>query len=388
MAASAVSDNAYIPNDEIISHARNEPILFKRLELPEARIVHGNIFPIAYELVKHTGATPTLEESSEAIRDLSTRGVITDLLNKHGALLLRGPRDPTAHAFSQLIHSAEENRGNAPYDQLGLAGSRVVHGKEVFSASEAPQDLWIYQHNEYSRYTKFPSNIHFFCQVAAEEGGESPLAHSTELFDRVFAEMPEFVEEVNEKGLISPDIYRPPGNEGKNFSFTWAGPLAFGRHIEPQDDMETMKSKAEKEIVRLTPHYWWRDGDQLEVHQFVPAVRRHPITGLPVWFNSLAGRYGTALDRGATDPPYIGDDGMAFPPAMYGDKTPIPKKYLHRIWELSQEIAVMCSLEEGDLVLVDNYQVSHGRAPWVKGDRKVLVSMWDTTHPKQRIHNF
>jgi hypothetical protein len=102
--------------------------------------------------------------------------------------------------------------------------------------------------------------------------------------------MPEFVEEVNKKGLISPDIYRPPGKEGKHFIFTWAGPLAFGRHIEPGDSMETMKAKAEKEIVRLTPHYWWREDDQLEVHQFVPAVRRHPRTGLPIWFNSLAGR--------------------------------------------------------------------------------------------------
>jgi hypothetical protein len=64
---------------------------------------------------------------------------------------------------------------------------------------------------------------------------------------------------------------------------------------------------------------------------------------------------------------------MAFPPAMYGDKGPIPKKYLHRMWELSQEIAVMCALQEGDLILVDNYQVSHGRAPWFKGDRNVLV---------------
>ena len=228
----------------------------------------------------------------------------------------------------------------------------------------------------------------FFCHIVAEEGGESPFAHSTELYDRVMEEMPEFVERVAKKGLNSPGIYRAPGKEGKNFVFTWAGPLAFGRDIQPGDDMATKKAKAEIQVRRLTPHFWWKDDDSLEVHQHVPALRRHPATRKPVWFNSLAGRYGTAKDRGATDPPYIGDDRMAFPPAMYEDGTPLEKKYLHRMWEISNEIQVLVKTEPGDLALVDNYQVSHSRAPWTRGDRKIMVSMWDTQDPKEKIIDY
>jgi hypothetical protein len=371
------------------SQAGGVKINFDSITLPGARIVHGNVFPLALVLSKEDGGSPTVDEAAAAIRDVSERGITTDLLNKSGALLLRGPRDPSASAFSRLVHAAEEGRGHVPYEQLGLAGSRTVHDKEVFSASEAPQHLWIYHHNEYSRYTKFPSNIHFFCNVAAEEGGESPLGHSAEVFDLVSKELPEFIKELEEKGgLMSPDIYRAPGKEGKNFIFTWAGPLAFGGQIEPGDDMATMKKKAEEQVARLTPHFWWRDDDQLEVHQYVPAIRRHPATNKPVFFNSLAGRYGTAYDRGATEPPYLGDDGMAYPPATYADGTPIPNKYLHRIWEITQESAVICKLEEGDLVLVDNYQVTHARAPWSKGSRKVLVSMWDTLDSAEKIKAF
>ena len=372
----------------ITSDVDGVKIIFRSLDLPGQRMIHGNIFPLALEASRASGEKPTLDEQAKALRDLSERGITTDLMNKHGALIIRGARDPSAHAFSVLVHAAEEGRGHKPYDQLGLAGSRTVHDKEVFSASEAPPHLWIYQHNEYSRYTKFPSNIHFFCHKAAIEGGESPFAHSTELYERVSEEMPEFVKEVSEKGLISPDIYRAPGKEAKNFSFSWAGPLAFGRDIKPEDDMATMKAKAEQQALRLTPHFWWREDDQLEVHQHVPAIRRSPGTGRPVWFNSLAGRYGTAKDRGATDPPYIGDDGMAFPPSTYRDGTPIPKKYLHRMWELSNEIAVLVKTQEGDLALVDNYQVSHGRAPWLKGERKILVSMWDTDKPEEKILDY
>jgi len=350
--------------------------------------VHGNIFPLALKISREDGEKLTLEQGAKAIRDMSARGITTKLMNAHGALIIRGVGDSSAHAFSTLVHAAEEGRDRAPYDQLGLAGSRVVHDKEVFSASEAPPNLWIHQHNEYSRYTKFPTNIHFFCHVAAEEGGESPFVHSAELFDKIYEEMPEFVEKVNKRGLNSPDVYRPPGKEAKNFAFTWAGPLAFGRDIKPGDDMATQKAKAEIQVKRLTPHFWWKDDDSLEVHQHVPAFRRHPYTGKPVAFNSLVGRYGTALDRGATDPPYIGDDGMAFPPASYTDGEPLEKKYLHRMWEISTEILVKVKTEPGDLALVDNYQVSHGRVPWTKGQRKILVSMWDSQDPKDKILDY
>lgn len=374
---------------EFVSQVGDTKIGFKQIHLPGERMVHGNIFPFVLQIEKLTDGELTLDDTAAAVRDLSESNVTTTLMNKHGALILRGAPDSSPHAFSVLVHAAEEGRGHSPYDQIGLAGSRTVHDKEVFSASEAPPNLWIHQHNEYSRYTKFPSNIHFFCHKAPPKGGESPFAHSAEMYDRVNEEMPEFVREVNEKGLISPDIYRPPGKEAKNFIFTWAGPLAFGKDIDlQQDDMSTMKAKAEEQAKRLTPHFWWREGDELEVHQHVPAVRRSPATGKPVWFNSLAGRYGTAFDRGATDPPYVGDDGMSFLPATYRDGSAIPKKFLHRNWELSKDIQVLVKTQPGDLALVDNFQVSHGRAPWFEGERKILVSMWDTDKPEEQLRDF
>ena len=373
---------------EIISDIDGVKVAFTPFDLPGSRIVHGHVFPLTLQVRNLSGEQVTLDEAEQALRDLSKRGITTRLLNTHGAVIFRGINEASARAFSVLVHAAEEGRGHFPYDQIGLAGSRQVHDKEVFSASEAPPNLWIHQHNEYSRYTKFPTNIHFYCHKAAEEGGESPFVHSAEYYDRVCKEIPEFVKECTEKGLISPDVYRPPGKEFKNFSFTWAGPLAFGRDIKDDDDMETKKKKAEIQAARLTPHFWWLDNDQLEVHQHVPAMRRHPATGKPIWFNSLAGRYGTAFDRGATDPPYKGDDGMLFPPATYRDGSPIPKEYLHRNWEISKEIMVVVKTQPGDLALVDNYQVMHGRAPWFKGDRKILVSMWDSDNPEEQIRDF
>lgn len=122
-------------------------VVFKQIILPGSHDVHGNIFPLALAYEKKGSGEFTLDEAAAAIRDLSERGITTELMNRHGALILRGSPDSSAHAFSILVHAAEEGRGHHPYEQLGLAGSRTVHDKEVFSASEAPPNLWIHQHN-------------------------------------------------------------------------------------------------------------------------------------------------------------------------------------------------------------------------------------------------
>ena len=178
---------------------------FDPIELPGQRIIHGNTFPLVLKINKKGGEV-TLQEAADATRDLSGRGITTELLNKHGAVIFRGVPDPSPYAMSVLVHAVEEGRGHFPYDQLGLAGSRTVHDKEIFSASEAPPEVWIHQHNEYSRCTKFPSNIHFYCHKAPPKGGESPSAHSPEFFGRINEELPDFVKELATQGLDSPDV--------------------------------------------------------------------------------------------------------------------------------------------------------------------------------------
>lgn len=109
------------------------------------------------------------------------------------------------------------------------------------------------------------------------------------------------------------------------------------------------------------------------------------------------GRFGITRDIGALEHPYIGRDGMTCKffgffvtaispvysrinfedlPSVYGDGTPIPREYLEKLANISEDLEINLSLEEGDLLLVDNFQVSHGRKPW-KGERRILVSMWE-----------
>jgi len=69
-------------------------------------------------------------------------------------------------------------------------------------------------------------------------------------------------------------------------------------------------------------------------------------------------------------------------PCDYGDGTPIPREYLEKLEEIVDQLEINLSLDEGDLLLADNFQVSHGRRPW-KGKRRILVSMWEGAPPIQ-----
>ncbi|HND20439.1 MAG TPA: TauD/TfdA family dioxygenase, partial [Acidobacteriota bacterium] len=60
--------------------------------------------------------------------------------------------------------------------------------------------------------------------------------------------------------------------------------------------------------------------------------------------------------------------------AFFGDGTPIDPAALEIIRQAFDQVTVAFPWERGDLELVDNLLVSHGRRPYT-GERKVIVAM-------------
>ncbi|GKT51328.1 clavaminate synthase-like protein At3g21360 [Colletotrichum spaethianum] len=355
---------------------------FDAFEVPGARDYYGHALPYGLQARQNDGncSAPTVAESAAALRALAESGKLQDLLDQHGAVLIRGVGHPSAETFSQLVGAAEQARGSRPHVQIGLAGKRTPLADNVWTANEGSPSTRFYQHNEYSRYTRFPSNIHFYCVKKAKKGGATPIANSAYVFEKVQARIPALVEEIRKRGLGMKMVFRAPGDEAKVNQFNWAGKHSFGQELLPGDDEATKRQKVEKQVRKLTSDFKWNDDGSLELTQHIPGIRRLPTSGRPVWFNGLVGRHGITRDIGALDPPHIGRDGMTYLPCVYGDDEPIPRELLNKLIEVIDEEEISLVLEEGDLLLVDNFQVSHGREPW-EGDRQILVSMWDATTP-------
>ena len=59
---------------------------------------------------------------------------------------------------------------------------------------------------------------------------------------------------------------------------------------------------------------------------------------------------------------------------FFGDGSAIPIKDMNIVIKLADQLTFNLEWETGDIVLIDNYLVMHGRRPY-KGDRRVLASL-------------
>ncbi|KAI8243629.1 Clavaminate synthase-like protein [Colletotrichum sp. SAR 10_99] len=210
-------------------------IEFETFEVPGARTYFGNTLPYGLQVKQIGAATPAVEDTAAALRELGDSGKLQELLERHGAVLVRGAGHPSADTFAKLVGAAEEGRGSRPHVQIGLAGKRTPLADNAYAV-------------QYSRYTRFPSNIHFYCVKKAPKGGATPIANSANVFEKVQAEIPELVEQVHKRGLGMKMVFRAPGNEAKVNSFNWAGKHSFGQELVPGDDEATTRQKVEKQV--------------------------------------------------------------------------------------------------------------------------------------------
>lgn len=123
------------------------PVDFEAFDIPGARANFGNVFPYGLQ-VRRNGSCPTIADAAASLRILGESGKITELLNRHGAVLFRGIGHPSAETFSDLVSAAEEGGGGYPHEQIGLAGKRSPLAKFIYTANEDPPECRFYQHNE------------------------------------------------------------------------------------------------------------------------------------------------------------------------------------------------------------------------------------------------
>ncbi|KIX03052.1 uncharacterized protein Z518_06602 [Rhinocladiella mackenziei CBS 650.93] len=211
---------------------------------------------------------------------------------------------------------------------------------------------------------------------APEKGGESPISSSVELFHRAQQEIPEFISELADKGILSRVTYKPEVQYAGGSTLK----QAFGKEIQDGDDEATRKAEIEGQIARYgrgkyTTWEWADDGSLILTHR-LPAIRTQPETNLPTLFTGLAAYY-----KGVIANPDHGRKNVT--QQLYGDGTPIPEKYLAHLAKITDEIRVLHKWQRGDILVYDNIISQHGRQPWEgeQTDRVVLATLFDGQLP-------
>jgi alpha-ketoglutarate-dependent taurine dioxygenase len=137
----------------------------------------------------------------------------------------------------------------------------------------------------------------------------------------------------------------------------------------------TNRSEVEAFCRREGLEFEWKDGNRFRTRQICHAVASHPETGELVWFNQAHLFHVSNLVQDVRQYLLTEVKEAELPRhALYGDGTPIEDSFLEEIRAAYREETGTFAWQEGDILLVDNMLVAHGREPFV-GPRKILVGM-------------
>ncbi|KAH3674937.1 hypothetical protein WICMUC_002957 [Wickerhamomyces mucosus] len=347
------------------------PYTLDRIDLPESHIVNGREFPAAFKL-NLQGETYEKFKVDQLLKNFSQSGTFTKLVEDHGAVVLRdlveNSDETKAGEIADFIATIESNRGHVEFLQNGTLIPRDQIAQNLYAANrQAAPESRILQHNEYSRFKKYPITLIFTILDYTAKGGETPLVHGAELYNKAIRELPVFVEKLSKHGLAfrKESWPRVPTKDNKAI---WNHEVTFGRNIKPGDSLEIQKQKAEQ-IAReyISDNIDWTPEDDLVIESYAKALKK--FKGEPLIFSSI--------------PAFFQNYNPENPNITFGNNENFDYEELKTFVDITNKLEYKHNWKSGDIVFIHNYQVSHGKLPYSDGKRNTEVGMWDEASPNK-----
>jgi alpha-ketoglutarate-dependent taurine dioxygenase len=277
--------------------------------------------------------------------------LIKSSLLRHGGLLFRGFGLRDGVDLERFLEAVD---ADLMYYTEGATPRTKVTGK-IYTSTEFPSDQAIAPHNELNYVTTWPMKIWFFCVTAPEEGGETPIVDVRRVWNR----LPE-------------EVRRPFLEKGwmlvRNFMEGFGLPWQSSYRCETREELEAYLVKADVQGE-------WINDRHLRTRQVRPAVARHGQTGEMCWFNHVAFWHVSSLEASVREI-FLRDLGIESLPynTYYGDGSRIEDSVVEILREAYRQELVAVPWQEGDVMMLDNMLVAHGRNPF-QGPRQILTAM-------------
>jgi alpha-ketoglutarate-dependent taurine dioxygenase len=301
-------------------------------------------------------ARPSVEGVDLVEWALSNRELIENRLLKRGGILFRNFSVSSPEAFERFVTACSDE----PLPYLERSSPRTQINNNIYTSTDYPADQSIFLHNENSYQRTWPMKIFFFCAQPSAQSGETPIADCRKVFERID---PKIRQRFIEKDWM---LVR---NFGDGLSLTWQSVFQTG-------DKAAVEAYCREAGIETE----WR-GERLRTRQVRRAVAQHPATGEMVWFNHATFFHISTLDPSMRQGLLNGLREEDLPNnTYYGDGSPIELSVLEEIREAYRSETVSFVWQEGDILMLDNMLVAHGRNPYV-GKRKILVAMAEPFGP-------
>ncbi|MDT0547364.1 MULTISPECIES: TauD/TfdA family dioxygenase [Streptomyces] len=295
-----------------------------------------------------TGAPATPDGLREYLRETD----LAELLTRERAVVFRGfgisPDTYDRAAGDLLPHRLAYVHGNSP---------RTKVGRNVYTSTEYPPAYEISMHNEMSYSHTWPARILFHCERAPDTGGATPVVDGVLWLESLDPEV---------RAAFAPGVrYTQNLHDGMGFGKSWQ------QTFETED-----RAGAEAFLEGAAADWEWRPDGSLRVTQLRQATLKHPVTGAEVWFNQADQWHPAGLGEDAAMLADLLPEEELPQNVVFADGSPIPADYITHVQETGMRLAVDVDWQAGDLLLVDNVAVAHGRRAYT-GPRRILVAMSD-----------
>jgi amino acid adenylation domain-containing protein len=297
--------------------------------------------------------SPAVADIDLAAWAADQRELVERWLFEHGALLFRGFDISSLAQFEQFTRAT--SRCLMAYTER--SSPRTPLQGHVYTSTDHPADQIIPLHNEQSYTLDWPMKLWFCCFEPAASGGGTIIADSRKILRRL---EPHIIEQFTRRQIMYVRNY------GNGLGLSW-------QEAFQTDDRAVVEERCREAAIEFE----WKDQARLRTRQVRPAVRRHPQTGAPVWFNHAAFFHPTSLERPARASllAAVGEDELPTN-TFYGDHSAIEPPVLEHIREAYRRETVSFLWRRGDLLMLDNMLTAHGRESFT-GRRRVAVVMGD-----------
>jgi len=281
---------------------------------------------------------------------------IESQLLKFGGMIFKGFNIRSVSEFNKLANLVSPRL----LDYVNRSTPRSKLGGKIYTATEYPAERKIPFHNENSYTLSWPNKILFYSAIAAEKGGETPIADSRRVFEKIDQKI---INKFNDKKILYVRNYLP------GVDLSW---------------QETFQTDEREEVERYCKensisYEWSKNPGKVELitKQICQATIKHPVTNEDVWFNQAHLFHVSSLEESHREALVEAMGENTFPRnAYYGDGSEIEADYLDQIRAAYETERIEFKWQKGDVMVLDNRIMAHARNPF-SGDRKVVVAMGD-----------
>lgn len=291
--------------------------------------------------------------TKKALSGLLNEVAVAGRTSMHPAVLFRGVGALDAQCFRNVLQQARLPL----FDYKGGNSPRTDLASGVFTASEFSPTSTISNHQEMSYERRYPDLLFFYCATPSAEGGSTTLVDAAALLTALPAQI---VADFRRRGVR---YVQRMTSEANRLGRSW--PETFGTH-----DRDVVAAHLEQDGAR----YEWVD-DLLTITRDRAAVRKHRHNATELWFNQVDQWHESSLGGAPVRERLVRMFGVPLPhAASYADGSEVSSTTVSEIQNTCAAIQHQHAWQAGDLLVVDNEAVMHGRMPY-KGKRELLVAM-------------